>query len=521
MIRLKGGRILDPANGRDEIGDLFIEAGRIAAPPPDPEAAARSYDLAGKIVMAGGVAMHGGLAGPNANAARALMRDAAPGTVGGIGLAYAAIGMTTAIEPALIPEHAVETHLQLGDIPFIDKAALALLGNDDALLRLIGEQHGERAIDDFLGWTIGQTQALGIAAVNPGGAAAFKDNLRAFAFEDVVPGYGVSARQIVEALIGSVQRLGLPPALHLECNNPDRPGSFVTAIEAMEAAAGLPLHLAQIQRHGFGAEGAEGFSSASAFLAEALAYHKNVSVDAGPMLFGARVALSADPARQFERSAGAGKWVVWDGEGNGGGAVPDRASETDYRHAIQWAVGLELCLLIDDPWRLALTADPAALPQIIQWLMDADARAECIARLPKPAMAMCLLPKLDREFSLYEIAAVTRAAPARILGLADRGQLGIGAVADIAVYGEQADKAAMFAAPDYVFKDGELIVEAGKVKASRVGRTLRARPVAQGQIASWLAQHDEALYGRAAGSFAVPDAFAGAESCFGDVPCRT
>ena len=93
--------------------------------------------------------------------------------------------------------------------------------------------------------------------------------------------------------------------------------------------------------------------------------------------------------------------------------------------------------------------------------MDADARAEWIARLPKRAMAMSLLPKLDREYSLSEIAAITRAAPARSLGLADRGHLGVGAAADIAVYTEQADKAAMFAEADYVFKDGEPIIEAG------------------------------------------------------------
>ena len=40
MIRLKGGRIVDPANGRDEIGDLFIADGRVVAPPPEPETAA-------------------------------------------------------------------------------------------------------------------------------------------------------------------------------------------------------------------------------------------------------------------------------------------------------------------------------------------------------------------------------------------------------------------------------------------------------------------------------------------------
>ena len=41
--------------------------------------------------------------------------------------------------------------------------------------------------------------------------------------------------------------------------------------------------------------------------------------------------------------------------------------------------------------------------------------------------------------------------------------LGVGAAADITVYTEQDDKEAMFTTPDYVFKDGELIVKNGEV----------------------------------------------------------
>ena len=33
LILLKGGRIVDPVNGRDEIGDLWIENDRIVAAP--------------------------------------------------------------------------------------------------------------------------------------------------------------------------------------------------------------------------------------------------------------------------------------------------------------------------------------------------------------------------------------------------------------------------------------------------------------------------------------------------------
>ena len=35
LTHLKGGRILDPANERDEIGDLWIRDDRIVTPPPE------------------------------------------------------------------------------------------------------------------------------------------------------------------------------------------------------------------------------------------------------------------------------------------------------------------------------------------------------------------------------------------------------------------------------------------------------------------------------------------------------
>ena len=50
---------------------------------------------------------------------------------------------------------------------------------------------------------------------------------------------------------------------------------------------------------------------------------------------------------------------------------------------------------------------------------------------------------------------MTRAAPARLLGLADRGHLGPGALADVAVYDDLPDRTAMFRSAHLVFKSGD------------------------------------------------------------------
>ncbi len=52
---LRGGRAIDPASGRDETRDVFIEEGRLAAGPP---AGARVIEAAGKLVVPGLIDLH-------------------------------------------------------------------------------------------------------------------------------------------------------------------------------------------------------------------------------------------------------------------------------------------------------------------------------------------------------------------------------------------------------------------------------------------------------------------------------
>ena len=74
LTRIAGGRVLDPANGRDEIGDLWLEGERIVAAPPDGRAD-ESFDASGCIVMAGAIDIHSHIAGANVNTARLLLPE--------------------------------------------------------------------------------------------------------------------------------------------------------------------------------------------------------------------------------------------------------------------------------------------------------------------------------------------------------------------------------------------------------------------------------------------------------------
>jgi formylmethanofuran dehydrogenase subunit A len=99
-----------------------------------------------------------------------------------------------------------------------------------------------------------------------------------------------------------------------------------------------------------------------------------------------------------------------------------------------------------------------------------------MGKIDPAAQAASTLGSIDREYTLYEIAIMTRAGPAKSLGLKDRGHLGVGACADVTVYEDIADKEAMFTAPELVFKNGQLIVRNGRIIKLVQGATHVARP---------------------------------------------
>jgi formylmethanofuran dehydrogenase subunit A len=541
LMRLAGGRVIDPANGRDEVGDVWMRDGRIVDAPSDARTD-ETYDATGKIVMAGAIDIHSHIAGWNVNTARLLLPEyhraamqrpaATPLSYAGwstfeTGCRYATMGFTTVVEPAVSPHYALHAHLELADTPIIDKATLAVLGNDDYLLSLLHANESESAIEDYVAWVLEMSRSIGIKVVNAGGAAALKENVRAFSLDDVVPHYGVSSRQIVKALQHAVNKLGVPHPLHVHCNNLGLAGNVDTALDTIAAAEGLPLHLAHLQFYGYGSEGERGFSSAAARLAEAV-NAAAVTVDVGQVMFGPTVTISADVLRQFNarHRARPKKWLILDGDANGAGIVPYDYRRGDFYNAVQWAVGLELFLLIDNPERVFFTTDHpngapfTSYPEIFALLMSRDLRAKWIAELPSAAMAVTTLPSITREYTLTEIAAMTRAAPARLFGLTDRGHLGPGAVADVAVYADDADRAKMFRAAALVFKDGELVVRNGEITRHTWGRALTVVPQRDRAVDRRMKEYYEERYGLSDELFKVPAHALGRPEPFETVPCR-
>jgi len=490
-IRLTGGRIFDPLAGIDgEIGDLWIDHGRIVPPSP-PGTPVEVHDVSGCVVMPGGIDMHSHIGGGKVTIARLLMAEehrahrevrgrgcragsgeASPSSFT-TGYRYARLGYTAAFEPAMLPANARAAHHEMADIPLLDKGAYVLLGNDDLFLRLLAEGAGERAIADYVAWTLRATGALAVKIVNPGGIAAFKYNQRRLDLDEQAAPYGVTPRAILTALADALDRLAVPHPIHVHGCNLGVPGNMESTLATIRAMEGRRIHLTHLQFHSYGTEGPRRFSSGAPAIAELVNACPNVSLDVGQVMFGQTVTASADTMAQFRNAAHAHprRWVGMDIECEAGcGVVPFRYKDKSFVNALQWAIGLELFLLVQDPWRLALTTDHpnggafTRYPELIRLLMDKDFRDAMFARLPKAARELSILPSIRREYSLFEIAILTRAGPARLLGLErEIGHLRPGARADVAVYRDDPDRQRMFERVHLLFKNGRLVVRDGEV----------------------------------------------------------
>jgi len=340
-----------------------------------------------------------------------------------------------------------------------------------------------------------------VKVVNPGGISAFKFNQRKLDVDELHVHWQVTPRQVVHTLARALRELGVPHPLHIHGSNLGVAGNIGSTLETIAALEGLPAHLTHVQFHAYGNEGPKKFSSAAVQLAEAVNANPQISIDVGQVMFGQTVTASGDTMRQYAQSglASPRKWVGADIECMAGcGVVPFRYREQSFVNALQWTIGLEVFLLVRNPWQVVLTTDHpnggpfTSYPHLIRLLMDRSFRDEQLAKLHPEVAANSGLRSITRELTLDEIAILTRAAPARLLGLHDRGHLGVGAAADIAVYREDGDREAMFRTPEHVFKDGTRVARAGRVTATPVGGTHFVEPGFDPAIEQTLRRHWQA-----------------------------
>jgi formylmethanofuran dehydrogenase subunit A len=520
---IKNGVVFDPLNNIDgEKKDIHIKDGKIVA---KVNGDAKVIDASGMIIMPGGVDLHSHIAGAKVNVGRALRpEDKVPEsnekrsklTRAGTGFSvpstwatgyrYARLGFTTVMEPAMPLLEARHTHEEFLEMPIIDKAAMPIYGNNWFVLKYVREGDLEK-LAAYVNWILKATKGYAIKIVNPGGVENWAWGKNCESIDDPVVHWDVTPRMIVESLAKVNEMLQLPHSIHVHCNNLGHPGNYKHSIETFKLCEDIEpkngrkrsFHVTHCQFNAYGGTNWGNFESGASEITEYVNSHNHMSLDCGQVVFTkyATTTMTGDGPWEFALHHLGGmspwgakpgvKWVNGQIEGeSGSGIVPYFFSPQVGVNAVQWAIGLELMLLIKDPWKLAFTTDHpnggpfTCYPQAYSWLMDSKVRAEMLKNMSNKASTATSLPDIDREYTLNELCIVTRAGNAKTLGMKDRGHLSVGAIGDVAIYkldpnnytGKDIEKA--FSAAAYTIKEGQIVVKDGEIMATPMGTLLYA-----------------------------------------------
>jgi formylmethanofuran dehydrogenase subunit A len=545
VLKIANGRVFDPQNGvKGEVKDIYVRNGKIVESLPDADCSV--IDAAGCVVMPGGIEIHSHIAGAKVNSARSMCPEDhydhfklhTGSTRAGVGYTvptsfytgyeYSRMGYTTVFEAAVPPLEARHAHEELNDVPNVDSGMYTLMGNNYIAMKIMqdsDEAARRQRLRDYVAWLLMSSRGFAIKAVNPGGVESWKWAKGAVDLDTQVDPFGVSPRRIITELAMAAQDLKLPHGLHLHANHLGEAGNVETTLATLKTLDGLPFHLTHLQFHSYAKTKNGGVKSGAREIADFFNSHPHLTFDLGQIVFGPATTMTADsPMEHHLHRLTGNKWINADIEmETGSGIVPMKYRPSVLINAVQWCIGLELMLLLKNPWQAVLTTDHpnagpfTAYPQIIRLLMDKDYRSAMQSKLhPRAAQRTCLA-ELDREYTLDEIAVITRAAPARILGLTEKGHLGRGARADIAVYRDQADKEIMFSFPACVLKDGQLVVRDGEPLQTFTGRRLVVDPDAGPVLSPDLADDFRNYYSVELGNFAVQEHYLPRPET---IPCR-
>jgi formylmethanofuran dehydrogenase subunit A len=495
-LLIKNGFVFDPLNRiNGEKMDIAIKDGKIVH---KVSSKAKVIDASGLTVMPGGVDIHTHIAGGEVNTGRIIRPDdhvkdverktalTRSGTGYSIpstfttGYRYSRMGYTTVMNPSMAPLEAKHTHEELNDIPLLDKATYPLLGDWWFVLENLAKGNIEECAK-HVAWMLDITKGYAIKIVNPGGLESWGFGHNVHSIDDQVANFCITPREIVRGLAKVNKLLNLPHSIHLHTNNLGVPGNYTTTLETMRALEDLytgdkPVaHITHLQFACFKGDSWAHFASAAEEMSSYINAHNHMTFDMGQVIFTDTTTMTADGPFEFSlyELGGHNKWVNSDIETEtSGGIIPFHYKKNSPVNALQWSIGLELALLIKDPWKMFLSTDHPnggpffAYPRVLAWLYSKKAREATLKHCNKRAQKKSLLPSIDREMTLYELAIMTRAGQAKALGLKHKGHLGVGADADVAIYNinpETLDIAAKFRTARKAFKHAAYTVKGGKI----------------------------------------------------------
>ncbi|MFA0822479.1 MAG: formylmethanofuran dehydrogenase subunit A [Methanomethylovorans sp.] len=531
-IAIKNGYVFDPLNEvKGERMDVFIRDGKVVRELSASEMDnAKVIDASGMTVMAGGVDSHSHVAGAKVNAGRMMRPEdhykaymkKTPITHSGSGYTvptvylggyeYSKMGYTTVFEAAVPPMEARHTHEEMRATPLLDMGGYLVLGNNWFLMRYMKEGDFEKAAA-YVAWMMRTHKTYGIKCVNPAGVENWGWGENVHSLDQANIHFEVTPTDIIKNLAEINEHLGFPMPLHLHANNLGHPGCWETTKESLKIPSNVKakpnvdvewaetkmnakrhesVYLTHCQFNAFGGTSWRDFESGVKGITDYVNSVDHVVMDSGCVPFGEATCMTGDGPSIHDLSVLTGnKWSNTDVECEcGSGILPFTYLKTNAVHSVQWAMGLEVLLYVKDPWKSIMTTDSPnggpfiKYPLVMAWLMSLKARQDTMRECHKWANDRSGIGGEEREMSLYDLAILTRANPARTIGMAYRkGTLGVGADGDVCIYNIDPTKLDVndyeslirnLQNSEYTIKDGEIVARQGEIVAVPQKRTFYA-----------------------------------------------
>ncbi|MDO8589435.1 MAG: dihydroorotase [Armatimonadota bacterium] len=148
-LLLKGGRIVDPASGLDETGDLLIVDGKIAGAGKDTDGAGETLDVSGMVVVPGLIDMHVHLREPGFEHKETIATGSRAAAAGGFTAIAPMPNTKPAIDNRAMVEFILSTAVKDSDIRILPVGAMTK-GMDGKEMAEIGEMvaAGATAVSD-------------------------------------------------------------------------------------------------------------------------------------------------------------------------------------------------------------------------------------------------------------------------------------------------------------------------------------------------------------------------------------
>ncbi|MDO5844553.1 MAG: formylmethanofuran dehydrogenase subunit A [Methanocorpusculum sp.] len=513
---IKNAYVIDPVNKvHGEIRDIAIVNGKISE---EPSPKAEIIDAGGCLTLPGGIDSHTHICGtkvnfgrymspedmragraPRKNGMRAVSGYSIPTTYGN-SYRYAMMGYTTLTEGAMAPLEARHTHEEFRHTPLQDGLILTLFDGDWGVMKAVADGDIKRAAA-LIAWRLDAVKGYGVKLTNPLGAELWSWGKNVDCIRKPIPVFDLTPAEYIKGIIEANEMLNLPHSVHIHCNNLGKPGNYTCTIGTMGLVPDLnkkrqTAYLTHVQFHSYGGSGWSDFCSKAEPVSNMVNLRPQITIDMGQIMFGRTTTMTADGPMEFNLfRLHQDKWSNHDVEmETASGVIPVMYRRKNLVNSIMWAIGLELALLVKNPWQCLLTTDNpngapfVKYPEIIGLLMSEEYRRKEFATIHKDTGKRVILPSIDRELTFEEIAVMTRAGQARALGLIEmgKGHLGVGAEGDVAVYPIKPDKIDPskqyaelirgFGQTNYTFKGGVLVSKYDEILADDLNRTFWCSP---------------------------------------------